>query len=96
MSNITSASGEASVSSGNTIAMADKERARQPPPNQFSTPSSADGAGNISTAQQNPVKKRKRNLPGNPGKLYIHFSIYPIRMACLFPTNFSIVWNYGL
>nr|ABR18333.1 unknown [Picea sitchensis] len=66
MSNITSASGEASVSSGNTIAMADKERARQPPPNQFSTPSSADGAGNISTAQQNPVKKRKRNLPGNP------------------------------
>lgn len=66
MSNITTASGEASVSSGNAIAMADNESTRQPPSQQLSTPSSANGAGNINTAQQNPVKKRKRNLPGTP------------------------------
>lgn len=66
MSNITSASGEASVSSGNTAAMADSESIQQQPPQQFSTPTSANGAGNINSAQQNPVKKRKRNLPGTP------------------------------
>ena len=64
--------------------MADNEKTRQPPQQQLSTPSSANGTGNINTAQQNPVKKRKINLLGTPGMLYTHISIYPIRsgLAC--------------
>lgn len=58
MSNLTSASGEASVSSGNRA-----ETAPMYPQQQYFAPPNQAQA----QVQAQPAVKKKRNLPGNPG-----------------------------
>lgn len=63
MSNLTSASGEASVSSGNRNEIG----TNYPPQQYFATPP---------TQTQTQSVKKKRNLPGNPGFIHTYIYIY--------------------
>lgn len=73
MSNLTSASGEASGSSGNRT-----EIGTNYPPQQYFASSLP------SQSQTQPPAKKKRNLPGNPGFiLYTHTYIYT-NTPCIF------------
>ena len=74
MSNLTSASGEASVSSGNRT-----EAGTNYPQQYVST----------ATPQTQPVNKKKRNLPGNPG-----LGSDPYLNTIIFITSFVWFLNY--
>ena len=79
MSNLTSASGEASVSSGNRTEIGTNysQQYFAPPP-----------------TQTQPVVKKKRNLPGNPGLVQIHTCYFDHCSLVNFHFLLSGVWFF--